>query len=203
MVGSPALLSKLKPMDDVELAKNASIIPFQAAGGRRSMFTEEAIRLSEDISRNILLFLQKAPVHLNTSVDVKFLVGTIEKCSEDLLQLAAENQSMIVKVADVSLVALDEVNEVARNINQDLFVGLSLQHRKVLYIKKMEASILHIKERIDVVFSNHLLLYLDIFENSLLILVRKLESISSVQTDMKLMGALESLLDPKTVRICN
>lgn len=51
---------KLLPMNDVEHAKTMTMISFYIEGSKRTIFLEEASRLVEESSRNILLFLHKS-----------------------------------------------------------------------------------------------------------------------------------------------
>jgi hypothetical protein len=144
----------LEPENDVEIVKNASFIPFAAAGGKRSIFMEEGLCLSEDITRNILMFLQKNQnIKRSLPLDGSVLLTVLHRNFEMLIQLIPEEKSITVKIGDINQVSLDEVNEVAKSVNVHLFTGLSLQQRQVLYEKKMNECVKYLQQKIETIFS--------------------------------------------------
>lgn len=144
----------LEPENDVEIVKNSTYVPFVSTGGRRTIFMEEGIRLSEDITRNLLLFLQKnSDIKRSLPLDESVLLLILHRNFEVLVQLIPEEKSVAIKASDINQVALDEVNEVAKSVNVHLFTGLSLQQRQVLFEKKMKESVKYLHEKIEIVFS--------------------------------------------------
>ncbi|KAJ3360665.1 hypothetical protein HDU91_004428 [Kappamyces sp. JEL0680] len=108
-------MAKIQPQNDIEQAKALSIIPFTAGSGKRSIFLEEAIRLSEEICRNITGFLLKnhANVVKSQALSVSYdYIAVLRKFSEHLLQYLGEKESLALKLIDVNQVAVDEVNEI-------------------------------------------------------------------------------------------
>jgi hypothetical protein len=145
------------------------------------MFTEEGIRLSEEICRNVLLFFLKAQRISKFTIDSNMLLLSIfQSNSDNLSQLLAERHTLSVKLADINQVALDEVNEVrcsidkkiSRCVNSVIFAGLSLKQRQTMYLKKMSESLLYTSQKIEILMSMDvkILTTLDISEFCVLIL---------------------------------
>jgi hypothetical protein len=128
------------------MVKNSTLIPFVSTGGKRSVFMEEGVRLSEDITRNVLMFLQKnGNTKRSAPLDGPTLMIILHRNFELLTQLITEEHSVSVKVGDINQVALDEVNEVAKSVNMHLFTGLSMQQRQILYEKKMKECVKYLQ----------------------------------------------------------
>ncbi len=124
-----------------------------AAGGKRSIFIEEALHESEQICRNCLLFLQKNISHTSIPIDYTVLSSIFKRSSEYYFGLISEKQSFTVKIADLNQVPLDEINDIAKSHNEERFAGLSLQQRHAIYIKKINEVILYMSQKIGIFMS--------------------------------------------------
>jgi hypothetical protein len=130
-----------------------------AGGGKRSIFTEEALHESEQLCRNCLLFLQKNQKHQlssSTPLDSTVILNIFKRSSEYYFSLLSEQQSFKVKVGDLNQVPLDEINDVARSHNEEKFAGLSLQQRHAIYLKKISEVIVYMDQKIGVFLSKKL-----------------------------------------------
>jgi len=121
-----------------------------AGGGKRTIFIEEALHLSDQICRQILFFLQRNQPSQPESTAV---ISLFQRKSEYLVGLIVEQQSFKAKLGDLNQVPLYEINDVARNHNDERFAGLSIQQRQAIYVKKIQEVILYIGEKVDVMFS--------------------------------------------------
>ncbi|KAI8895001.1 nucleoporin Nup186/Nup192/Nup205 [Globomyces pollinis-pini] len=149
----------LEPLNDIETAKEHAMIPFLIGGGKRTMFMEEAYRLTEEITRNSLLFFhstvnldlfqKQSDLQMNLSV----LSSLVIENGEKLVQLNSEQQNLEIKKGDIESVSLDEINDVVREFNSHLFHELSLPQRQQLYQKKITEASSYLIEKIKIIFN--------------------------------------------------
>jgi hypothetical protein len=147
-------LSTVKPVSDIELAKLESIGPFPVSGTKKSLFTEEAIRLSESICRNILLCLQKKEnIDFSSKIEESILTTLISDSAEKLNHLVLEEQNLQIKIQDATQVTAEEINEIARYFHFKIFHELTLSQRHDLYQQKVNDTLDYIKEKIKMLYS--------------------------------------------------
>jgi hypothetical protein len=116
-------VSKLHPMNDLEIVKSKSISPFVIAGSKKSILLDEGFQLSQEITRNILVFaMGKKKQFFGDISQNSELVLTVKDAMEKTVQLATEIQNLKGKIADVGNVTIDEINEV-ENIKLDLQIS--------------------------------------------------------------------------------
>lgn len=90
-------------------------------------------------------------------MDGLLFLSILKRNSDYLVGLITEQQNFKIKISDLNQVPLDEINDIARNHNDDRFAGLSLQQRQAIYVKKIQEVILYISEKIEVMFSTFIL----------------------------------------------
>ena len=88
------------------------------------------------------------PSHLTT------LSQLLSRQSEALLALVNAEQDIRVKLSDVGQVPMDEINDLARNVNTGLYDELSMKQRQQLYLKQIQQSHQHIKSKMLAHFCN-------------------------------------------------
>jgi nuclear pore complex protein Nup205 len=145
--------SKLSPVSDLDKARAEAIGPFAIAGSKRSVFLEDAIRTTEIICRNILIFFRKKLPSQNWQYDVSVLTQLISESVEKLNHLVLEEQSVRVKLNDSSQVSAEEINDIAKSFHRKIYHELTLSQRQELYSQKLRDVGSYIAEKSRVLLS--------------------------------------------------
>ncbi|KAJ3272871.1 hypothetical protein HDV01_005194 [Terramyces sp. JEL0728] len=198
--------NKIEPSEEVERVKDHIYLPFFVAGTKRTVFAEEVLHLSEQISRNVLLFLQVKPVPQTLKIQTKGINAfTIEPILQSLvytlllnysvdqiLHLANELKNIENKIAELDQVPIEEINEVSRIENEKLSAEASLAARQEMYRIKISESVGYIKDKIGLLFST-LTINADIVEMSSIQLLKSIRKGMAVQETVQTIGSIEKL----------
>jgi hypothetical protein len=121
------------------------------SGNKLSVFAEEGTRLVEEIVRNVFIFFRES--RAEDIIDSTLLLSILQANATKLFALIPEKQNLSNKALDINQVPIDEVNEVTKSVNSNLFNELSILQRQKLFINKVEEGLIYIKEKIAIIFS--------------------------------------------------
>jgi nuclear pore complex protein Nup205 len=151
---TPQWFNKLKPVTDIEMAKCERVGPFSVAGSKKSIFAEEATRLSENICRNILICCQKKQVDgFALKIEESVFTVLISESAEKLNHLILEEQNLQMKINDSTQVTAEEINDIAKYFHSKIYHELTLSQRQELYQRKLKDTLEYILEKIHTLYS--------------------------------------------------
>ncbi|KAJ3312648.1 hypothetical protein HDV04_002790 [Boothiomyces sp. JEL0838] len=195
----PKWHAKIEPVEDVERVKDHIYLPFFVAGTKRTVFAEEVLYLSEQICRNILLFLQVKPIphtlktqHKESPLGTIVFTSLLSYSSEQIIHLVNEMKNIENKITELDQVPVEEINEVSRIENEKIFAEASLTARQEMYKIKISESMVYVKNKIGLLFST-LDLNVDVVEMSCILLLKNLRNGKTQVDPTQTISAIEKL----------
>ena len=125
-----------------------------------STFNEEAILMAEEICQNAFMFFREITLKgekqktLKSLLDAGALCQIIIRKTDSLSYLLKTDKNLRIKLSTLDQVPLEEINDIAKNMNLVFFEELSMTHRQHLFSKEVNQSLRYIERKIKILYSN-------------------------------------------------